>query len=96
VLLNRSALNVMTSPLKTNATDSGPKEGRVAIGNAVQRGAWVYVYDEKGWMLCTLAAGGKPPDGLKGYTGSTVSLRKGGWVYTYNEMGRSLSTAPAT
>jgi len=37
----------------------------MAIGNAVQRSSFVYVYDEKGRQLCTLSAGGGQQDGLK-------------------------------
>lgn len=67
----------------------------MAIGSAVQRGAWVYVYDEKGRQTATLPAGGGPQDGLHGYTGVTVSVRRGSWLYTHDEKGRQLSTAPA-
>ena len=67
----------------------------MAIGNAVQRGGFVYVYDEKGRQLSALAAGNGQQDGLKGYTGATVSIRRGGFVYTYDERGHQLSATPA-
>lgn len=67
----------------------------MAIGNAVQRGSQVYVYDEKGHQLAMLQGGNGPQDGLKGYTGTTVSVRRGGNVFTYDEKGRQLSTTPA-
>ena len=67
----------------------------MAIGNAVQRGDWVYVYDEKGTPLFTHPAGSQPDDELKGYTGSTVNVRGGSWVYTYDERGWQISTTPA-
>ena len=67
----------------------------VTIGSAVQRGAWVYVYDEKGKQGATLPAGAGPQDGLHGYTGATVGIRRGSWLYTYDERGRQISTAPA-
>ena len=67
----------------------------MAIGNAVQRGAFVYVYDEKGRQIHTLAAGSGPHDGLHGYTGGSVSVRRGAFVYTYDERGRQVSTTPA-
>ena len=35
----------------------------MAIGNAVQRGQLVYVYDEKGRRLTSLLAGKGPKDG---------------------------------
>ncbi len=67
----------------------------MAIGNAVQRGAFVHVYDEKGRQLRTLAAGSGPNDGLAGYTGAAVSIRRGSFIYTYDEQGRQVSTVPA-
>lgn len=68
----------------------------MAIGNAVQRGAWVYVYDEKGRQITSIGAGNvKTDDGLKGYTSTTVSVKRGAWIYTYNEKGRQLSSTPA-
>jgi hypothetical protein len=36
----------------------------MAIGNAVERDHFVYVYDEKGYHLSTLFAGNGPDDGL--------------------------------
>lgn len=67
----------------------------MAIGNAVQRGSWVYVYDEKGRQTRSLSAGSGPSDGLTGYTSSTVSVRRGSWIYTYDEHGRQVSATPA-
>jgi hypothetical protein len=63
----------------------------MAIGSAVQRGSWVYVYDEKGRQLTTVAAG----EGLQGFTGSSVSVRRGAWIYTFDEKGRQIATVPA-
>ena len=67
----------------------------MAIGSAVQRNSFVYVYDEKGRQLTALPAGNGPNDGLKGYTGTTVSVRRGPFVYTYDERGRQTSAVPA-
>ena len=67
----------------------------MAIGSAVQRGSYVYVYDEKGRQLAMIPAGHGPQDGLKGYTGTTVSVRRGGYVYTHDEKGRQLTMTPA-
>jgi hypothetical protein len=67
----------------------------MAIGNAVQKGSWVYIYDEKGRQLATVSAGSGPQDGLMGYTSSTVNVRKGSWIYTYDEKGRQISTTSA-
>lgn len=65
------------------------------IGNAVRRGNSLDVYDEKGRLLTTLPAGTGPEDGLKGYTGGTVSIQRGSTIYTYDEKGRQRSTTPA-
>jgi hypothetical protein len=67
----------------------------MAIGNAVQRGSWVYVYDEKGRQLRALPAGSGRDDGLTGYTSSTVNIRRGSWIYSYNEKGQQISATPA-
>lgn len=65
------------------------------IGNAVQRGGFVYVYNEKGHQLFTQSAGRGPNDGLKGYTSGTVNIQRGGFIYTFNEKGQQISTTQA-
>jgi hypothetical protein len=60
----------------------------MAIGTAVQRGSFVYIYDEKGRQIATVPAG----EGLQGYTGSSVSVKRGSFVYTYDERGRQIAT----
>lgn len=67
----------------------------MAIGSAVQRGSYVYVYDERGRQLAMVPAGTGPQDGLQGYTGTTVSVRRGSYVYTHDEKGRQLAMTPA-
>jgi hypothetical protein len=67
----------------------------MTIGNAVQRGSLIYVYDEKGRRLTSLLPGDRPKDGLQGYTSSTVSVRRGSLIYTYDERGRRLSSTLA-
>ena len=62
----------------------------MAIGSASQRGAYVYVRDERGRDLYQIPAGNGPKDGLVGYTGSTVSIRRGNSVFTFDERGRNL------
>lgn len=71
------------------------KRETMAIGNAVQKGSLVYIYDEKGKQLATVPAGSGKDDGLKGYTSTTVNVRKGSLIYTYDEKGRQKSTTPA-
>jgi hypothetical protein len=67
----------------------------MAIGTAVTRGAYVYVYDEKGRQLTVIGAGHRPKDGLTGYTSTTVSVRRGGYIYTYKKKGQQLSVTSA-
>jgi hypothetical protein len=67
----------------------------MAIGNAVQRGSMVYIYDEKGRQTGSVSAGTGPDHGLHGYTGSSVSVRRGSMIYVYDERGRQISSASA-
>jgi hypothetical protein len=67
----------------------------MAIGNAVQRSGFVYVYNEKGQQLFTQPAGSHPGEGLKGYTSGTVNIQRSGFIYTYNEKGQQVATTPA-
>jgi hypothetical protein len=53
----------------------------MAIATAVQRGTWVYVYDEHGHQLTSIHGD------LHGFTGSSVSVKRGSWVYVYDEHG---------
>lgn len=67
----------------------------MAIAAAVQRGGFVYVYDEKNRQISSIAAGGGPNDGLIGFTGASVSVRKGAFIYIYDEKGRQTGSVPA-
>jgi hypothetical protein len=67
----------------------------MAIGNAVQRGTSVYVYDEKNRQIASLPSGSGPNDGLKGYTGSSVNIQRGAFIYTYNANGRQTGMVSA-
>jgi hypothetical protein len=67
----------------------------MAIGNAVQRGAFIFIYDEKGFKTGTVSAGTGGEDGLKGYTSSTLNVRRGAFVYSHDEKGRQISTTSA-
>jgi hypothetical protein len=59
------------------------------IASAVQKGNYVYVYDERGSQKCSIFC----QDGsLQGYTGTTVSIRKGNYVYVYDETGSQKSS----
>jgi hypothetical protein len=65
------------------------------IGNVVQRGSLVYVYDERGRQISTIMAGSGPSDGLTGYTSSTVNVRRGSVIYSYDTHGRQIATTIA-
>ena len=60
----------------------------MAISTAVQRGSWVYVYNEKGSQVTTIAGD------LHGFTGSSVSVKRGSWVYVFDEHGHQQSVYP--
>ncbi|QEO18878.1 hypothetical protein FLP30_13105 (plasmid) [Acetobacter vaccinii] len=69
------------------------------MASAVRKGNFVYVYDEQGRQLTTIAAGGGSHDGLQGYTATTVSVRKGSfiyiYIYIYDERSHQKSAIPA-
>jgi hypothetical protein len=67
----------------------------MAIGNAVQRGGFVYIYDEQNHKTGTVSAGSEKEDGLKGYTSSTVNVRRGAFIYSFDEKGHQKSARPA-
>lgn len=67
----------------------------MAIQMAVQRGIFVYIYNESNSMCGTVHAGTGPNDGLQGYTSSTVNVRRGSFIYCYNEKGHMISTRSA-
>ena len=67
---------------------------KMSIGNAVQRGSFVYIYDEKGRQIGTVSAGSGPKEGLKGYTSSTVNVQRGTFIYTHDEKGHRISSTP--
>ena len=67
----------------------------MAIANAVQRGSFIYVYNEKGSVMFTVPSGSGPKDGLKGYTQSSVNVQRGSFIYMYNDRGSITHTVPA-
>jgi hypothetical protein len=67
----------------------------MAIANVVQRGSYVFVYDEHGRQICSLSTGSRPGDGLTGYTSSTFNIKRGAFIFTYDEKGRQIATTPA-
>ena len=62
------------------------------IGNAVERGGWVYIYDEKGHQTASIPA----KKGLVGYTGSSVTVTDGAFNYIYDEKGHQTAYIPGS
>lgn len=67
----------------------------MAIASAVDRGSFIFVYNEQGQQIATIPSGDQPGDGLQGYTSTTVSVRRGAFVFIYDERGQQISTVPA-
>lgn len=67
----------------------------MAIGNAVERGSMVYMYNEKGQFTATVSVGAPRPSGLMGCTSSVVNIRRLDVIYSYNGRGQLISTASA-
>lgn len=61
------------------------------IGNVTQQGNAIFVFDEKGRRILEKHFGFGRGDGLKGYTGSTFSVKWGATLYTFDEKGRQIS-----
>lgn len=67
----------------------------MAVGNAVQRGTLVYIYDENFRQTMSVSSAGRfQSDGLVGYTAAAVHVRRGSLVYAYDERGHILSKTP--
>jgi hypothetical protein len=64
----------------------------MSIGNAVQRGSNVFIYNEKGQQTGTVLVNVGSEDGLKGYTSSNVNIRRGSYIISYDETGRQISS----
>jgi hypothetical protein len=67
----------------------------MAIGNAVQRDPFIYIYNEQGQQTAALSMGSEPNDGLCGYTSSSVNVRKGPFIYSYDENGSQINVVNA-
>lgn len=65
----------------------------MAIGSVMQKGSTICIYDEQGRQTGAIFIGmARPPDGLLGYTGSSVSVRKGPTIFTYNDRGQQIGS----
>ena len=56
------------------------------ISSAVQRGNYVYVYNENNSQIAS------QPGELYGYTSTTFSVKRGPYVYTYNDRNSQVSS----
>jgi len=56
------------------------------FSTAVQRGSWVFVYDEDGYQSFSVYGT------LVGYTSNNVSVKRKNYVYTYANDGRIVSS----
>jgi hypothetical protein len=71
--------------------DQERKQREMAIGSVMEKGSQIIAYDEHNRQLFAKFKGQKPGDGLKGYTGSTVSIQNGSQLLTYDEKGHQIS-----
>lgn len=67
----------------------------MAIATAIQRGDYIYVYDERAHQLFWKPSGSGPQDGLLGYTAGSITIRQGDNIYVYDQRGYQLSSVPA-
>ncbi|WP_418185342.1 hypothetical protein ACNSOS_11095 [Aliarcobacter vitoriensis] len=63
----------------------------MAIGNVMEKGNYVYIYDEKNQQTGMISIFPNNGDRLMGYTSSTINVKKGSYVYTYNEKAQQIS-----
>ena len=61
------------------------------ISTAVEREGFVYVYDAQGSLTSVIPSGFGKQDGLKGFTGRTVSVQRDRFIYTYDAGGSQIS-----
>ena len=62
----------------------------MAIGSAIERDSYIFVFDENGQSLFSKVRGNGPKDGLLGFTGATVTARFGSFIYTYDQHGTTI------
>ena len=63
----------------------------MAIGSVMEKGSQIIAYDENNCQLFAKFKGHKRGYGLKGYTGSTVSIQNGSQLLTFDERGHQIS-----
>jgi len=62
----------------------------MAIGNVIQRGGVISVFDTTGRQIAVIGVGAEGE--LKGYTSTTINVKRGNSIYTYNEKGTIVFT----
>lgn len=67
----------------------------MAIANAVQRGPFIYIYNEQGQQTAAVPVGSEPNDGLCGYTAACVNVRNGPFIQSLDENGSQINVTHA-
>ena len=66
------------------------------IASAIERGGFIYLYNERGSQIGCVGGGGSgPKDGLVGFTATSVSVRRGSFIYIYNAKGEQTGCVSA-
>jgi hypothetical protein len=66
------------------------RQTAMAIGNVIQKGSWLQIYDVKCRPTLTMIYAG-PECSLTCYSSSTVNAKKGPWIMTYDETRRQIA-----
>ncbi|RBQ25795.1 hypothetical protein [Arcobacter sp. CECT 9188] len=64
----------------------------MAIGNVIERGNNVFIYNEKNQQVSSIYINISDGDKLMGYTNSTVNIKRGKNIITYNEKGQQIGS----
>jgi len=67
----------------------------MAIGNAIEKGSFVCIYDENGLQTASVTIDPGSNDRLKGYTSTAVNIRRGTFIFTHDEKGRVIRSISA-
>lgn len=62
------------------------------IKTAIQKGRYIYIYNERGVQSASIIVSDLPMSGLQGFTTETVSVRQGNAIMTYDEMGHEVAS----
>jgi hypothetical protein len=87
VMKNQIIITVALALLAVCLPQVNAEPPSTQIASAVERGGFVYLYNEKGNQIGCVQGGSGPKGGLMGFTGSSVSVRRGGFVYIYDAKG---------